>query len=120
MKYTRTVLKTIEEMTVGVLTDPDIMTDKVREQIKKALSINCHLTSCYHLQVAEVQDVYGGSPETSGFYFILEGTRCGVKFFLNNNLEITRKPNKNKCEVRYTYSLYNCGSFYESFWRKYF
>ena len=106
MKYTRTVLKTIEEMTFGVLTDPEIMTDKLREQIKKALSINYHLTSCYNLEVAEVQDIYGGSPEKSGFYFILEGTRCGVKFFLNNNLEITRKPNKNKCKMRHYYSLY--------------
>ena len=116
-KMTRAeVRKGIANLTEQVLTDNEIMTEKVREQIKKALNINSHLTSCYSLQVAEVQDIKGKDSRTSGWYFILEGTRCGVKFFLNNEMEIVRKPNKNTCEVKATYSLYNDNKFHEGFW----
>lgn len=113
-------MKYIAELAEMVLTDNEIMTDKVREQIKKALSINCHLTSCYRLQVAEVQDIYGKDSRTSGWYFILEGTRCGVRFFMNNDLEIVRKPNKNTVRVAHSYSLYNDNRFAEDFWTKNF
>ena len=110
----------LADMVKGFLTDDEIMTEKVREQIMKALAINTHLTSCYSLQVAEVQDILGRDSKTSGWYIIMAGTRCGVKFFINNDMEITRKPNKNICEVKNTYSLYNHIEFSECFWSKYF
>ena len=106
----------IAEMAKGILTDSEIITEDVKKKIQKALEINAHLTSCYKLQVAEVWDIYGKTPEDSGFYIILEGTRCGYKFFLNNNMKIVRKPNKNKAEVKYKYSLYNYPLFNEGFW----
>ena len=111
---------TLAEMVKGFLLDNEIMTEKVRSQIQKALEINNHLTSCYSLQVAEVQDIHGNNCKDSGWYINLSGTRCGVKFFVNNDMEITRKPNKNKCEVVKTYSLYNHIEFSECFWSKYF
>ena len=106
----------IADMTRSVLTDEEILTEKVRSQIRKALEINWHLTSCYMLQVKEVHDIKGNDSKTSGWYFILEGTRCGVKFFLNNDMEIVRKPNKNTVEVKAKYSLWNHGFFHEGFW----
>ena len=106
----------IADMTRSVLTDNEILTEKTRNQIRKALEINCHLTSSYMLQVAEVQDIKGRDSKTSGFYFVLEWTRCGVKFFLNNDMEIVRKPNKNAVEVKARYSLWNHGFFHEGFW----
>ena len=111
---------TIARMTAAILTDEEIMTEKTRDQIIKALNINCHLTSCYSLQVKEVQDIKGRTSKDSGFYFKLEGTRCSVNFFLNNDMEIVRKPNKNSVEVKATYSLYNDDLFYEGFWLKNF
>jgi len=111
-----TIRNGIADMAKSFLTDNEIMTEKVRDQIKKALSINYHLTSCYSLQVAEVQDIKGKDSKTSGWYFILEGTRCGVRFFINNDMEIVRKPNKNTVEVKATYSLYNHDNFFEGFW----
>ena len=111
-----TVRNGIADMVKGFLTDSEIMTDKVRSQIKKALCINSHLTGCYSLQVEEVQDILGRDSKTSGWYIILSGTRCGVRFFVNNDMEITRKPNKNTAEVKHTYSLYNHGNFFEGFW----
>lgn len=110
----------VAEMVEGFLTDDEIMTKKTKQQIKKALEINAHLTSCYSLQVAEVQDILGKDSKTSGWYIILGGTRCGVKFFVNNDLEITRKPNKDKVEVKQSYSLYNDNHFWEGFWTKNF
>lgn len=110
----------IVEMTKQFLTDPEIMTDEKRNQIIKALRINSHLTSCYMLQVAEVQDIKGHDSKTSGWYIILAGTRCGMRFFVNNDMEITRKPNKNKVEVKHTYNLYNDNTFHEGFWTKNF
>lgn len=107
---------TIADMVKEFLIDDEIMTEKVRDQIKKALSINSHLTSCYSLQVEEVQDILGNTSKTSGWYIILSGTRCGVKFFINNDMEITRKPNKDKCRVVHSYSLYNRIEFCEGFW----
>lgn len=115
-----TIRNQIADFTQSILTDNEIMTEKLTEQIKKALDINNHLTTCYSLQVAEVQDIKGKDSKTSGWYFILSGTRCGVKFFLNNDMEITRKPNKNTCRVVNSYSLYNHNAFSESFWIKNF
>ncbi len=108
--------KIIADMVHGFLTDDEIMTSKLKQQIAKACERNMYLTSCYKLQVSEVQDIHGSDAKTSGFYIILEGTRSGVKFFVNNDLEITRKPNKNKCRVAHTYSLYNDNTFHEGFW----
>lgn len=110
----------IADMVKGFLTDSEIMTDKVAEQIRKALKINSHLTSCYKLQVSEVQDILGADSRTSGWYLVLSGTRCGVRFFINNDLEITRKPNKNTVKVKATYDLTNQSDFSEGFWGKYF
>ena len=106
----------ISEMVKGLLTDSEIMTEKVADQIRKALSINSHLTSCYQLQVSKVQDILGTDSRTSGWYIALSGTRCGVKFFVNNDMEITRKPNRNKVTVKATYDLTNHNDFSERFW----
>ena len=110
----------IAEMVRGFLTDSEIMTEKVRQQIKKACERNAYLTSCYHLQVAEVQDILGRDSKTSGWYIVLEGCRSSVKFFVNNDMEITRKPNKDKVEVKNSYSLYNHNDFWEGFWTENF
>jgi len=110
----------VADMTRSFLLDPEIMTEKTKAQIIKALKINAHLTSCWMLQVTEVQDIKGTDANTSGFYFILSGTRCGVKFFINNNMEIVRKPNKNKCEVKHVYGLHNHKYFDECFWSENF
>lgn len=116
----RSVRDQVADMVEGFLLDNEIMTEKVREQIKKALTINAHLTSCYKLQVEEVQDIRGRDSNTSGWYIILSGTRCGVKFFVNNDMEISRKPNKDKVEVKASYSLYNHMNFWEGFWQENF
>lgn len=116
MKKTLDTRDTIADMTRSILADKEIMTEKVRNQIRKALEINCHLTSTYALQVEEVLDIKGHDSKTSGWYFILTGTRCGVNFFLNNEMEIVRKPDKRHCEVKYRYGLYNHRYFDESFW----
>ncbi len=110
----------IADMIATFLADPEVMNEKTREQVRKACQINAHLTSCYRLQVAEVQDIKGTDSTDSGWYVILEGTRCGCRFFINNDMEIVRKPNKNKCEVKHTYSLYNHNDFAESFWTENF
>jgi hypothetical protein len=107
-------------MVASFLTDETIVNGKTREQIIKCLEINEHLTSCYMLQVATVQDIKGKTSADSGWYIILEGTRCGKKFFVNNDMKVVRKPNKNKVTVAHEYSLYNCGKFHEGFWMKNF
>lgn len=112
-----TIRNQIADFTKDILTDKELMTGKVKEQITKALERNQYLTSCYSLQVTEVQDIKGRDSKTSGWYFILEGTRSGVKFFLNNDMEITRKPVKDKVEVVASYSLYNHNNFWEDFWQ---
>ena len=110
----------IADMVESILTDDEIITDKVKSKIKKALERNYILTSCYSLQVAQVQDVLGRDSKTSGWYIILEGARTSYKFFVNNDLEITRKPNGNVCRVVHKYDLYNYNTFYEGFWRDHF
>lgn len=112
-------LDTIANMVVQFLTDPDIMTEKLYNQICKCLDINYHNTSTYALQVAEVQDINAldNDPKHAGWYIMLQGTRCGVNFFVNNEMEITRKPLPSKCRVVKSYSLYNNMKFYEGFWR---
>ena len=115
-----TELDHIANMTIQVLTDNEIMTEKVREQIKKSCRINDHLTSNYGLHVASVQDIKGKDSKTSGWYFKLVGTRCGVNFFLNNDMEIVRKPSKNLVSVEHEYRLYNDDRFIEDFWWKNF
>lgn len=110
----------IAEMVKGFLTDNEVITDKVKKQIQKAVDINGHLTSTRSLQVEEVQDILGKDSKTSGWYIVLSGTRCGVRFFVNNDMEITRKPNKNTVEVKHTYSLYNDNRFSEAFWMENF
>lgn len=110
----------LAEMVVGFLTDDEIMTDALRERIRKACERNCYLTSCYMLQVAKVSDIHGTDSKTSGWYIELEGTRSGVKFFVNNDMKVVRKPNKNKVRVCYEYSLFNNNTFDEGFWSKNF
>ncbi len=106
----------IAEMVKGFLTDNEIMTEKLRAQITKACERNSYLTSCYSLQVSEVQDIKGKDSKTSGWYIVLEGCRSGVRFFINNDMEITRKPSKDKVEVKNSYSLFNYIDFHEGFW----
>ena len=92
----------------------EFLTEDKKEQIKKALRINEHLTSVYGLDVEEVQDIKGRDSKTSGWYVILKGTRCGVNFFINNDFEIVRKPRN--VEVMHRYNLHNNATFYEGFW----
>ena len=106
----------VREMIKSLLKDKELLGEKVTNSIKKALDINCNFTSTYGLQVEKVEDIKGKNSKDSGFYIILSGTRCGVRFFLNNDMEIVRKPNKNKVEVKYSYDFYNDNEFSEQFW----
>lgn len=115
MKKT-SVTNAVADMVKCFLLDDEIMTDDVKKHIRKCLEINCHLTSCYSLQVEEVQDIKGRDSKTSGWYIKLRGTRCGYNFFVNNDMKVVRKPNKNTVEVKYTYGLYNHNNFDECFW----
>ncbi len=115
----------ILNMVIMFLLDEDIMTQRVRTRIVESLTRNCILTSTYALQVEEVQDIRCKThgPEAvkkSGWYIKLTGTRCSVNFFVNNDMEICRKPRKDQVEVAYTYSFYNNMKFDEGFWRRYF
>ena len=95
------------------------LTPELVKRIAKALEINKHLTSTYALTVS-VDDILSTDrnpdPSKSGFYFILEGTRSGVNFFYNNNLEFSRKPNSKSVRVVKRYN--NLRGFEESFWLK--
>ena len=112
--------KYVADMVAAILTDETIVNGKLKEQIKKCLEINATHTSCYSLQVTDVLDIKGKTSADSGWYITLEGTRCGKKFFVNNDIKVVRKPHKNKVEVMYEYNLYNCGKFDECFWTKNF
>lgn len=95
------------------------ITFELAQKIQRALNINKHLTSTYALEVS-VDDMYSNSreadPSAAGFYIKLEGTRSGVNFFYNNNLEIARKPSPSKAHVEHTYTRLK--GFEESFWYK--
>lgn len=108
----------IAEMAAGFITDPEIMTREKYEQFRNALQRNYHFTSTYGLQLRRVLDINGGSAEKSGFYLQFVGARCSVNLFINNNLEITRRPRGGR--VCNEYSLYNHPFFWEGFWWKYF
>lgn len=110
----------VSEMTKEFLKDKELLGEKLVSKIKKALEVNSCLTSCYSLQVERVDDIKGTTSKDSGFYFVLKGTRCGVNFFVNNNLEVVRKPNKNKVRVVKSYNLYNDNNFFEGFWMENF
>ena len=112
--------KYVAEMVAAILTDETIVNGKLKKQIKKCLEINATHTSCYALQVTDVLDIKGKTSADSGWYITLEGTRCGKKFFVNNDIKVVRKPHKNKVEVMYEYNLYNCGRFDERFWTENF
>lgn len=114
------IIDGVADMVASFLTDETIVNGKTKEQIIKCLEINAHLTSCYMLQVTTVQDIKGKTSADSGWYITLEGTRCGKKFFVNNDMKVVRKPNKNKVKVVHEYSLYNCGKFFEGFWLRNF
>ena len=107
----------IESMTRDILMEE--LTPELVKRIAKALEINKHLTSTYALTVS-VEDILSTDrnpdPSKSGFYFILEGTRSGVNFFYNNNLEFSRKPNSKSVRVVKRYN--NLRGFEESFWLK--
>ena len=93
------------------------LTPDLVKKIARALDRNRVLTSTYALSVS-VEDIKStdrqSSPDDSGFYFILEGTRSGVNFFYNNNLEFSRKPRSGAVVKRYN----NLHGFEESFWHK--
>ena len=107
----------IESMTKDILMEE--LTPDLVKKIAKALDRNKALTSTYALTVS-VEDLLStnrnSSPSESGFYFILEGTRSGVSFFYNNNLEFSRKPNSKSVRVVKRYN--NLRGFEESFWLK--
>lgn len=110
-------MNTISSMVSDILMNE--ITFELAQKIRRALNINKHLTSTYALEVS-VDDMYSNSreadPSTAGFYIKLEGTRSGVNFFYNNNLEIARKPSPSKAHVEHTYTRLK--GFEESFWYK--
>ena len=110
----------IAEMVRDLLLDDEIITDSVKNKIRKALARNCYFTSCYSLQVYEVIDIHGRNSKDSGRLIVLTGTQTKINIFINNEMEVTRKPNKNKVEEKQTFSLYNDINFNEGFWIKYF
>lgn len=110
----------ILNMVFQFLTDNEIMTEKKRGQIIKALERNASFTTTWSLNGIDVEDIYGHDSKTSGFYITLTGCQTAVSFFVNNDLEIVRKPSKNKVKVAYRYSYYNVNMFDEAFWSKYF
>ena len=93
------------------------ITSDLAKKIAKALDINQHLTSTYELSV-DVEDILStdrnADPSKSGFYITLTGTRSGVNFFYDNNLEIHRKPDSRKTRVVQRWN--NVKGFSESFW----
>ena len=105
----------IESMTRDILMEE--LTPDLVKKIARALERNKALTSTYALTVS-VEDLLStnrnSNPSESGFYFILEGTRSGVSFFYNNNLEFSRKPNSKSVRVVKRYN--NIRGFEESFW----
>lgn len=105
----------IESMTRDILMEE--LTPDLVKKIARALERNKALTSTYALTVS-VEDLLStnrnSNPNESGFYFILEGTRSGVSFFYNNNLEFSRKPNSKSVRVVKRYN--NLRGFEESFW----
>lgn len=110
-------MENIKSMTRDILMEE--LTPDLVKRIAKALEINKHLTSTYALTVS-VEDILSTDrnpdPSKSGFYFILKGTRSGVNFFYNNNLEFSRKPNSKSVRVVKRYN--NLRGFEESFWHK--
>lgn len=98
--------KQIVSMVKGILTDDEIMTAELKEKIRKGLERNDHFTTTYAFTMVTVQDIHGTDSKTSGFYFILGGTQTEVRFFINNELEYVRKPNKNKVTVAQEWTLY--------------
>lgn len=98
----------------------ECLNENVRYQIKQALKRNEHFTSCYSLQVNEVQDIKGKTSKDSGWYIILSGTRTGIRFFINNDLEICRRPDKRKTRICNIYDFTNWNNFSEGFWMENF
>lgn len=106
------ITNTVAKMTKEILTED--LNEKVTAQIEKALEINHHYTSTYALENVTAQDILGKDSKTSGWYIALEGTRAGVKFFLNNDMEITRKPRNVETKATYNFRIE------ESFWKENF
>lgn len=108
-------MSNIEELVKDILLNE--ISNDLAKRIAKALEINEHLTSTYELSV-NVEDILStdrnADPSNSGFYVKLEGTRSGVSFFYNNNLEFSRKPNSKSVRVVKRYN--NIRGFEESFW----
>ena len=76
-----------------------VMADASRKQtLEKALLRNYTLTTVYDLE-SVILEVY-----KEGYYLILSGTRCEYKVYAKDNdgeLELTRKPNKDKLHLLY-------------------
>lgn len=83
------------------------------EQLKDALDRNEALTSTRTLEHGDFT-VY-----REGFYVELKGTRCGFKFFVDEddegNLVFTRKPNESKLHKEYKESLHFSAVDYKGF-----
>lgn len=109
-RITMNVKKMVEE----ILTDAEIMNETVIEKIKKALAISHHCTSTYALADVKAEDVHGKDSKTSGWYITMEGTRASYRFFLNNDMEIVRKPRNTETKATYKFRIE------ESFWTENF
>ena len=107
-------IQTVKDMVMGILTDNEIMTSAMKERIEKGCSINYHMTSTYGLEQCEAHDIIGRDSKTSGWYIVLEGTRAKVSFFLNNDMEIARKPRNAESVYDYYFRIN------ESYWKENF
>lgn len=101
-------IDTIKDMTESILANH--IDENTHRKIEKAIDINYHYTSTYALEFVEVMDIKGHNSSTSGFYINLLGTGVGVKFFINNDLRIVRKPRN--AETQYTYRFKLTEDFY--------
>lgn len=97
------ITNTVERMTKGILVED--VNEKVKAQIERALDINHNYTSTYALENVTAEDIHGKDSKTSGWYIILEGTKVSVKFFLNNDMEITRKPRNVETKATYNFRI---------------
>lgn len=101
----------IFKMVVDWFCDPEYA-DVLMPKLSKALDRVEILTSARTMSYMKVQDIFGGTPEKSGFYVTIEGTRSAFSFFMNNEGELVRKPRN--VETRHTYDFI-CSD--EGFWR---
>lgn len=116
------LMKQKQTMSVRSMAEEILMNDITQElanKIKKQLDRNQDLTSTRALDVTVTEIISNSretTPEDAGWYIELSGTRSGVNFFFNNNLEVARKPSSSKSRPGNVFT--NLKSFGEDFWRR--